>query len=40
MLLTKSEIMTTSVNGLTINDIEKAIAININKTPNNRKHHG
>jgi len=34
VLLTKCKIMTTRVNGLTINDIEKAIAININKTPN------
>jgi len=31
--------MTASVNGLTINDMEKAIAININNTPNNRKRH-
>jgi len=30
--------MTTSVNGLTINDMEKASAISINNTPNNRKH--
>ena len=37
MLLIKSKIMTTSVNGLTINDMEKASAISINNTPNNRK---
>ena len=39
MLLVQSKIMTTRVNGLTINDTEKAIAIHINKTPNNTKHH-
>ena len=34
MLLTKSEIMTTSdVNGLTVSDTEKAVAVNINRTP-------
>jgi len=38
MLLIKSKIMTTSVNGLTINDMEKDSAISINNTPNNRKH--
>ena len=36
----KSKIMTTRVNRLTINDIEQAITININKAPNNRKHRG
>jgi len=30
VLLIKSEIMTTTVNGLTINDTEKAITIDIN----------
>jgi len=40
VLIIKSKIITTSVNGLIINDTKKAITININKTPNNRKHHG
>jgi len=30
--------MTTRVNGLAINDIEKTIAIDINEIPNERKH--
>jgi len=40
VILVKSKIMTTRVNRLTINDIEQAITININKAPNNRKHRG
>ena len=36
----KSKIMTARVNGLRMNDIEKAITINVNKTLNNRKRHG
>ena len=32
--------MTTRVNGLTINDMEKAITVNIDKIPNNRNRHG
>jgi len=30
--------MTMSVNGLTISDMEKAITVNVNKTPNNWYH--
>jgi len=34
LLLIKSKVMTTSDNGLTIDDSEKTATVNINKTPN------
>ena len=30
--------MTTDVNGVSVSDPEKTVAVSINKTPNNRKH--
>ena len=38
VVLIQSNIMTMRVNGLTISDIEKTVAVNIKKTPSNRKH--
>jgi len=38
MLLRKSKIVTTSVNGLTINVLEKAITTNTNKNPYTARH--
>jgi len=39
LMLQHTKSTQTAVNGLAIKDTDKTVALNVNKTPNSRKHH-